>query len=283
MNEEGRRILEQEHQEDFQAYRASHPENVVGTPEYNGKVTRQLEAQADAAAYRASHPENVVGTPEYNGKVTRQEEAQADAAAYRASHPENVIGTPEHTLKQQEAQSRANAIDRGAQENSTAGMRKTVPSTHTVESGDTLSSIVRGINSKAGANVMSVEALAILNGIPDPDVINTGQELTLTADKEAVDSCISSLTSWINNMNSIQSSIQSALDKADTNLSAVNTNFDNKISGLRSMMDGNFTNILADAEAFKSWMQELSSALEEETAYADTTIGNFASNPITHL
>ncbi len=164
-----------------------------------------------------------------------------------------------------------------------ADHKNSVPMNYKVKQGDTLSSIVREVNNRTNANTMTVEALAILNGIENLNNINTGQELVLVARKDDVASCAQKIKGWIIDVQAIKNDVNRALDEIDANISTIGSGFDNKINELRNMVNNNIETILQDGENFQKWMEQLSNALTEESNYADTALGNFGSNPVSSI
>ena len=126
---------------------------------------------------------------------------------------------------------------------------------------------------------MSVEALAILNGIENPNLIYTGQELVMTADKNVVDSCNSNIKSFATSLDNLNTSVQSL--SLDGIISDDGGHFDEEFQAIKRKLGSNITTILEDADAYSKWLTELSTALDDTELYATNVIDSeiMFSNP----
>lgn len=139
---------------------------------------------------------------------------------------------------------------------------------YTIKSGDTLSEIANEHNKKGG-QFMSVEALALLNGISNPNLIVAGEELTLTVNSDVVQASIDN----INKVITIAENLQGYREKlSNFGLTDDDQGLDQKASELKMKISENLEVIITNANLYKNWLNDLLTSLNDTELWATNVI-----------
>ena len=139
---------------------------------------------------------------------------------------------------------------------------------YTVQKGDTLSEIAVQHN-KTGGQFMSVEALAILNGISNPNLIHTGDELTLTVDPAIVADSITKIEAVISLAEELKNSSNGI---KNFGLHDSGGELDTEASTLATNLATSADTVIKNATLYKDWLVQLDTALKDTELWATNVI-----------
>lgn len=188
---------------------------------------------------------------------------------------ENTGETQQTTSSNEQEPQIDNSTEQSSQNNANESTETTTSvteqNTYKIERGDTLSEIANK-NNQAGGVFMSVEALALLNGIENPNKIYAGDELILTADKATVEDCNSKILSFISALTNLKEMVSKLQPENITNDEG--GALTSRLETLKSNVETNFTTIIEDANAYSKWLSELIIALDDTELWATNVISS---------